>query len=206
MSPTSFFIGGTKINVDSNTNYAGGTADEIFTGVFLEAEGAFVNSVLIAEEIEFEDEIRIEAEIATVNTGLNSMTLTGLADLVINTDSFTEFSGGGGFSNLVLGSKIRIRAYQKDSTVIARRIDTISNGPDISLQGFVSVITSPNISFDLMNVAIDTTAILEDDFSKENVTIGRDKFFAEIEIDKVVEARGALMGGSITWESVEIID
>lgn len=210
ISATNFFIGGTEVQVDVNTVYDGGAVDEIFTGMFLEAEGALVEGILIAEEIEFEDKIRIEAEIANVDTVANTITLTGLAGLVINLDSFTEFSSDllpGGMNSLTTGSMIRIRAFQEDTNlVIARRIDTQFTVTNISLQGFVSAVTTPSTTFDLMNVAIDTTSFLDSDFTKENVAIGRTAYFAELQIDKIVEAKGTLNGAIINWASVEIID
>jgi len=57
-----------------------------------------------------------------------------------------------------------------------------------------------------MNVAIDTTSFRDSDFTKENVVVGRNKFFAEIEVDKIVEAIGIFNNGTITWISVENID
>ncbi len=56
ISSTNFIIGATEIQVNANTVYDGGTVNDISTGVFLEAEGAFVNGILVAEEIEFEEE------------------------------------------------------------------------------------------------------------------------------------------------------
>lgn len=56
ISSTNFIIGGTEVQVNANTVYEGGTADDISAGVPLEVEGALVNGILIAEEIEFEEE------------------------------------------------------------------------------------------------------------------------------------------------------
>ncbi len=55
ISLSNFIISGTKVQVDANTVYEGGVANDISVGVFLEAEGALVNGILIAEEIEFDD-------------------------------------------------------------------------------------------------------------------------------------------------------
>jgi len=92
LSAKNFKLGATEVQVDANTRYDGGAADEIFTGMFLEAGGALVGGILIAKEIEFDDDIRVEASIANVDIATNTILLSGMAGLEIKLDSFTEFS------------------------------------------------------------------------------------------------------------------
>jgi len=204
--PSKFVINDVPVQLSATTEFNGGSADEIIVGMFIEVDGPYVNGSLHAQEIEFDDSVRITGEVA--NLGADTITMAGMAGLTIQTDSLTDFSSGS-FNDLTQGSRIRIRGFQQNNTtVMARRIDTISAGNDASLQGNITSIISPppGLTFAINGVTIDTSLIPEDTgFIIDGEVKNSTEFFSSLDVDEdVVEAKGVLLGSVITWQSVEL--
>jgi hypothetical protein len=205
VSPTNFVINDIPVQIDATTDFDGGSADEIVVGIFIEVDGPYINGLLHAEEIEFDDSIRIKGEVASL--GIDSMTMAGMNGLTIRADNLTDYdnTSPGGFADLAQGTRIRIRGFQQNNTtVVARRIDTESSGDDASLQGKVTAEISPGI-FGINGVAIDTNSIPDTGFIIEGEVKNSTEFFSSLDVgEDVVEAKGVLLGSEITWESVEL--
>ena len=209
-SPTEFAVDYIPVVIDVSTVIDGGDVNEIVVGALVEAEGALVNGVLTANEIEFKDDIRIEALVNTVDTVSSSLTFTGLPGLVVQANSFTEYSGDlpAGLGSINAGTDvIKIRGYRlgATSTIIARRIELSSPTTTVSIQGQVSAIM-PTTTFDILGTTIDTSTILDADFTRDSLVLGRAGFFSNLAVDDVVEVVGNLSGSVITWQSAEISD
>ena len=203
-APGSFILGDVPVQTSATTTFDGGSADEIIVGMFIEVEGALVNGVLNAIEIAFDDGVRIEGVVDTF--AANTLTLSGMSGLAINTDSLTDFAAGLP-AGLVQGATIKIRGFYDDTnTVVARRIETTTSGNDVSLQGLLTQIISPSTTIQISGVQVDTTnpnmVYLIDGEQKTEA-----EFYASRDVDEdLVEAKGVLSGASISWTSVEIID
>lgn len=203
ISSTSFVLGDVTVQTDLLTDFEGGAADEITQGMFLEVEGALENGILMATEVKFDDEIRIEGQVDSV--AASSFTLAGMPGLTIETDSLTDFNPG--FP--VVTDNVRVRGYPLDAnTIMARRVDTLGAGSSVSLQGSVTAIIAPETIFAINGVTIDTTGLPDTAFQKDGDTIGREEFFSSLEVgsDDLVEASGTLNGSTITWDTVELLD
>jgi hypothetical protein len=207
VSATEFVINDVPVQIDVLTEFEGGSADEIVLGIFIEVEGSLSNGTLIANEVEFDDSVRIEGEVGSLGT--TTFTMAGMDGLTIQTDGLTEYDGAlsNGFTDLAPGSRIRIRGFQQvqdNTTVIARRIDTISDGVDASLQGNVTAIVG--LTFDINGVTIDPSLIPEDTgFIVDGEVKNSTEFFSSLDVgEDIVEAKGILSGGVITWESVDL--
>ena len=208
-SATNFVINDVPVQIDATTTFEGGSADEIVAGLFIEVEGSLTNSTLNANEVEFDDGIRIEGEVESL--AANTFTLAGMGGLTIQVDNLTDFDNAlpCGLGDLAQGSRIRIRGFQQnDTTVVARRIDTVSAGDDESLQGNVTAIISPppGLTFAINGVTIDTSSIPDSGFIVDGEVKNSTEFFSSLDIgEDIVEAKGTLSGGVITWVSVELI-
>ena len=211
-SATNFSVNNMPVQVDSNTVYEGGVAVDVVEGVFIEVEGMLVNGVLIANEVEFGDAVRVEAEIEAVDVGAGLLTLTGMGGLVIQTNDFTEFSGNliGGLSSFSAGNIVKVRGYPlNNTTVIARQVELSSPGGgadiEIAFQGPVTDIVLSS-SFDLLGVNISTTSIPEENFKQDDAIIKSTGFYNTISMGSIVEVIGLLNTGVITWQEAEIED
>lgn len=209
-SPTEFAVDYIPVTIDMSTVIDGGGVDEIVAGALVEADGVLINGVLTANEIEFKDDIRIEALVNTVDTVSSSLTFTGVPGLTVQANSFTEYSADlpAGLGSINAGTDvIKIRGYRlgSTSTIIARRIELASPTTTVSIQGQVSA-TVPTTTFDILGTTIDTSSILDADFTRDGQVLGRAVFFSELAVDAVVEVVGNLSGSVITWQSAEITD
>ena len=205
-SATNFSVNNMPVQVDSSTVYEGGVAADIVEGVFIEVEGMLVNGVLIADEVEFGDAVRVEAEIESISINANTLTLVGINGLVIKTNTFTEFSDSiTGLGDLMPGNVVKVRGYplNNNTTVIARQVE-LSDSTDIAFQGPVTDKTDMPNSFDLLGVKISTISIIEDKFKQDDIAIGSTRFYNAIAIGSIVELVGQLDLGVITWLEVEV--
>ncbi len=211
-SATNFSVNNLPVQVDANTVYEGGVAVDIVEGVFIEVEGMLVNGVLIADEVEFGDAVRIEAEVA--NVGTDTMTLVGLDGIIIQTNSFTEFNGDSinDLTNFVQGNVVKVRGYplSNNTTVIARQLELTSasggNGTDVSLRGPVTVVNAMSSTFGLLGFSVDTIGFVDNDFEQNDLAIGSASFYSAISVGSIVEVTGQLDAGMVTWQKVEIED
>jgi hypothetical protein len=211
-SATNFSVNNMPVQVDSNTVYDGGVAVDVVEGVFIEVEGMLVNSVLIADEVEFGDAVRIEAEVA--NVGIDTMTLVGLDGIIIQTNSFTEFNGDSitDLTDFVPGNVVKVRGYplSNNTTVIARQLELTSasggNGTDVSLRGPVTVVNAMSSTFGLLGFSVGTIGFADNDFEQNDLAIGSASFYSTISVGSIVEVTGRLDAGMVTWQKVEIED
>jgi len=208
-SPTEFTINNLPVTVDPSTVFEGGTQDEIVVGMLIEVEGNFSSGTLLATEVNFEDNIRIEATVNTIDIPTNTMTLVDMNGFSIQTNSFTEFSSDlpAGLNSLQPGiDSIRIRGYlvESTSTVIARRIDYLVPTPNITLQGDVFNLPSEPM-LDILGVVIDTSLFAPDAFSVDGSVVTSNEFFGTISTGSIVRADGTISGNTITWTSVEAL-
>ncbi len=199
--PGDFFIGTTHVQTTANTQFRGGTIDEIVVGVKLSAEGRLANGILTAKHVKFQDSVKLEGNIATING--NTFTIAGLPGVTVTVDSQTE---GGNTLNNLLGSHVRVRGrVSGSSSVIATRIEERSADTDVDLQGPVQSISGQDLT--ILGVAIDTSTISNDKFEGLNdQVIGRAAFFNVVKVDTLVKVKGRLDGVGVTWREAELED
>jgi len=89
-SPSRFTVGNQVIQLDANTEFVDGDAEDIVLGAKLEAEGYLEDGILYAEEVEFWDPDQIEVEdFVKAVTSPTEFTLD--SDQVVQTDVETVF-------------------------------------------------------------------------------------------------------------------
>lgn len=208
-SPTFFRINNIPVQVDINTAFKGGTSDEIFAGLKLEAEGPLVNGVLHAEEIEFEEGVRIESDLAVVsidtNTGEGSLSVKGVSSSYsLLTNSLTDFDGA--LATLAPDQSVRLRGVVAGSVIHLTRVEVLAASNGVSLQGPVTAVAMDSV--DILGVNIPTGSIPDGEFTKQGEIIGQALFFNEVSVDKVVKASGVLdpIALTIEWTGLDIVD
>ena len=207
--PGDFFIGTTRVLTTANTQFRGGTIDEIVVGAKLSAEGRLANGILTAKHVKFQDSVKLEGNIATING--SSFTITGIPGVTISVNSQTEFKANGGntitnLNDLQVGNHVRVRGrVSGSSSVIATRVEQRSADTDVDLQGPVQLIVAQNLT--ILGVAVDTSTISNDNFKGLNEqVIGRAAFFNAVEVGTLVKVKGRLDVGTVTWREAELED
>lgn len=202
-----FFIGAQQVVVTGATVFENGEAADLVVGAKLEAEGAISGGVLFADKVSFRDNVRLEANIATIDGG--SFTLSGLPGVTVQVSSLTKLGGGiTSVSQLAAGNHVRVRGKAgPGNSVIATELDQRAVSPDtrVLLRGPVSQAADPSLV--VLGIPVDTSTV--SDFKNEGeVPIGRAAFFSALQVPgRVVQARGDLdSGAGVVWDEMELED
>lgn len=197
-----FFIGNTRVQTTENTEFRGGTIDEIVVGAKLSAEGRWENGILIAtKHIKFHESVKLEGDVEMISS--NSFRLTGLPGLTITVNSQTELKDTnlGGLSS---GDHVRVRGRLSGSnSVIATRVELRSEDNDVDLQGPVQSIAGNVIV--ILGVSVDTSTISQFE-SVSGSSMNRAVFLAEVKANALVKVKGNLNGSTVRWDEAELED
>lgn len=196
-----FIIGNTQVQTTGDTEFRGGTIDEIVVGAKLSAEGRWENGLLIAKHVKFHESVRLEGDIETIGT--NAFTLTQLPSVTVTVNSQTEFKDTS-LNGMSSGDHVRVRGrVSGNNAVVATRIDLRSADNDIDLQGPVQSITGNVIT--LLGVSVDTSLINQFE-SVRGTSISRTGFLAAVRVNSLVKVKGKLSGATVVWEEAELED
>lgn len=206
LSPTRFRLAGQLVETNAGTIFEGGTAADIAVGVRLDVSGERINDLLIADEVEFEEAILLESDVAT-KVG-STLTLVGLPGITINVNELTEFDGNAtALTDVVAGDHIEVRARRTGSaSVVAVRVKEEDPDTRVVLQGPVDPAPAPSDpTLSILGVSVDTTGLQNDDFEgRDDLPIGRAAFFAEVTGGVLVKAQGDLSGSAVDWDEIEL--
>ncbi len=195
-SISSFTVGNQAVATTPNTVFQGGLAVDLVAGTKVEVEGALAGGILTATKVSFRENIRFEANIASI-VGTNSLTLTGLPGITIETNSLTRFKTVG-FGGLAVGNNLKIRGrLGSNGIVVATEVEQKSVAPDtrVIMQAIATVVGT-NVT--LLGITFDASAMQSFKDINDNV-ITSTQFFAAATTGKLIKARGGLSGGVITW-------
>lgn len=200
----SFFIGNTRVQTSANTEFRGGTIDEIIVGAKLSAEGRLANGILTAKHVKFHESVRLEGNIASINSGAGTLTLAGLPGITVTVNSQTN--GISSLNDLSVGGHVRVRGRLNGSTgMVATRVEQRSASDDVDLQGPVQAVSNPNLT--ILGVPVNTSGISEDEFKGLNdQPIGRAAFFNAVKVNTLVKMKGRITGGVVSWREAELED
>jgi len=202
-----FFLGAQQVVVTANTIYENGVAADAVVGTKLEAEGPISGGVLTATKVSYRDNVRLEADVATVDK--TRLTLNALPGVSVQANSLTRFKGAiGSLAGLAANNHLRIRGRAgAGNSVIATEIELRSVAPDsrVIVQGPTSAIANPNLT--VLGVFVDTSGVAESEFKNvSEVPVGRAAFFNALVVGDAVKARGDLRNGVIRWDQMELED
>jgi hypothetical protein len=173
-------------------------------GVIVEAEGTWNGNTLIASEVEARrGRIEIEAAVAAVDTGNNSITLQLFPGTVtVKVDQATRLEDDtDGVENLTLGDIsigdfLEVEAIQQGSDPIATRIDRDDRDDDI-LQGPVDAFT-PGVDITVLGITYST---LGADFENQNdENISSDTFYSQLQVGDLVKIKDEEVADGIADE------
>jgi hypothetical protein len=153
--------------------------------------------------VEFEGETELQANVATINLSNNTLTLTGLAGLVIQFDSKTALHGQGSpqlLADLSSGDHLQIHGQPRGgNTVLAKEVERSDPQSSVQVQGWITSASDPFIV--LLGASIDTSLIPESGLRGRDGVIGRSAFFRNLSSGKQVTLRGTYQGNTIAWSS-----
>lgn len=196
-----FFIGNTRVQTTGNTEFRGGTIDEIVVGAKVSAEGRWDNGVLLAKHVKFHEGVKLEGDIEMISS--NSFRLTGLPGLTVTVNGQTELKDTnlGGLSS---GDHVRLRGrVSGPNSVIATRVELRSGDNDVDLQGPVQSIAGNVIV--ILGVSVDTSTISQFE-SVSGSSMNRAGFLAEVRVNSLVKVKGKLNGPTVRWDEAELED
>jgi hypothetical protein len=201
--PGDFFLNNVHVQTNAGTTFEGGTLNDILLGAQLEVHGSLIGGIVNATKVEFEGEAELEANVATINSSDNSMTLTGLAGLVIQFEGKTSLHGQGNprrLADLRSGDHLQIHGRQSGgNTILAREVERTDPKSNVQVQGLVSSAADP--IFVLFGASIDTSLIPESGLRGRYGVIGRSAFFNGLSSGKTVLLRGAVLDDTVAWAS-----
>lgn len=192
-------IGTTPVRTTVNTEFRGGTVDEIVVGVKMSAEGRFDGSTLLAKHIKFHENVRLEGDIASI--GSNTFTIAGVPDVIITVNSQTDLRG---FSLSSLSSSDHVRVCGRASgtnSVSATRVELRSADTDLDLQGPVQSIAGNDLV--ILGVSVDTSSITHFE-SVSGTFMSRAGFFAALKVNSLVKVKGQRNGTVAVWDEAEL--
>ena len=195
-----FTIGTTPVRTTANTEFRGGTADEIAVGTRMSAEGRFDGTTLIAKHVKFQAGVRLEGD-ATVNG--TTLTVAGLPGVTITANSQTELKDAAVLNDLN-GKHVRVRGRVTGiNTVIATRIELRSPDSDVDLQGPVQSFNGNAI--EILGVSVDLATINQFE-TVSGTSMSRAAFLAAREVNSLVKVKGQLNGPTVNWVEAELED
>ena len=197
VSASNFSVGGQAVTTAPNTVFERGLASDLVPGTKVEVEGSLIAGVLSASKVSFRESTRFEANIASINQGASSLTLTGLGGITVQANSLTRFKNVN-FAGLSVGNNLKIRGRPGNNGVVtATEIEQKSTSPDnrVILQG-VATVAGTNVT--LLGITFDASAMSTFKDKNDNV-MTRAQFFAVATTGRLIKARGGLSAGVVSW-------
>jgi hypothetical protein len=197
-SATDFTVGGLSVTTDGDTEYENGSADQLSTGLRVEVEGtANADGVIVAEEIEFEDDpaIRVEGAVTDIDELAGTVTAMGLT---FEIRSSTELEDDRGIADpftlndLALGDFIEVRGYLSGGSIIAvelEREDTPAPGEfQTLLRGPLTAIDEVGNTVDIQGVTVIEQEFITEYEDAAEDPISRADFYGLISVGVEVKA------------------
>jgi Domain of unknown function (DUF5666) len=203
VAPGDFYLGNVHVQTRNDTTFEGGTLNNILLDAQLEVHGPLAGGIVNATKVEFEGETELEANVATINSSDNDLTLIGLTGLLIQFDGKTALHGQGNprrLADLRSGDHLQIHGRRSGgNTVLARDVERSDPKSNIQIQGLVTSAADPIIV--LFGTSIDTSLIPESGVRGRYGAIGRSAFFNGLSSGKKVALRGTYQANTVTWSS-----
>jgi hypothetical protein len=201
-SISDFTVGYVKVSAQGNTRYKGGVAEELEAGTRILVRSALVNGVLVAEQISFRDQAKLESSVVDKNTVQRTLSLRGLGGITV---TFTDLTKIGGFRHnfdeIQVGDYIRARGREigNSSVVRAARAQVIPSSDVVILQGFVDSVGGSQLT--VLSITVDSTLITN--FGG----MSRTEFFNIVKPGSLVKIKGKVEpSGVVSWEEIAIED
>lgn len=193
-SASEFVVGGQTVRIGDGTEFEGGVAADIRVGLRVEVEGSVAGGIFTVEEVSFEDDVELEANVSAVNIGAGTLALAGLGLTVSVNDALIEFEGVTGLSEIQVGDHVQVRGRLTGSAIEATTLNVDGDSDTVVLRGSLDSRSGTVVSVLGVNIDVDTVGTDGDDVL-DLANIG-----------DAVELRGTLDGGTILWDEIELDD
>lgn len=192
-----FFVGTTAVRISDETEID----DErmLADGLLIEAEGEYAGSVLVVEEIYFEDQIVIVAPADADD----SADVLGLDVAVTGVTSFHGTISA--IDEVVAGNGLAVSAFMNgDGSLTALNVVGLDYDieDEVEVEGPVTVASDSELSIAGVSVTVPTTGVAFSD--DEGAPMTRSAFLAALSDHMEVEAEGTFSGGILTPEELEL--
>jgi hypothetical protein len=166
-----FAVGAQRVEAGAGTAFRGGTPEDLVVGVALEVEGVLRgDGVLVAHEVKFRPNARVEANAAAIDASGGTLSLLGIA---IHVTPSTELRNVASLDALPAGANVQVRGYptRDGAGLNATRLEVLDAAPSdrAFLRGVVSAKT-PTSGLVILGIAIDTSAAEFRDLSDAGMT------------------------------------
>lgn len=216
ISATDFEVSGIQVTTNGQTQFEGGTVAGLVQGAIIEVSGSLQNGILLAEEIQFEQESSIEISATLTDVQVTSVTgnsgQLSLLGLTGSTAIGTRFADGSsaaaplfGIDDLSVGDFVQIKAVLSGTSLQFTEVKR-ENAPSpliVEIQGAAENLVAIS-SLNVAGVAVTTQPGTQyRDTSGNSVTAA--VFFADA-VGKNVKAEGAWNGAAVIADQLEIED
>lgn len=193
-SASEFMIGTQVVRIGDQTEFDGGIAADIRVGLQVEVEGSVTAGVFTADEIAFEDDVELEANVSAVDVVAGTLTLGGLDIVVSVIDGLTELDGISSLAEIQAGDHVQIRGRASAAGVEATTLDLDSESDTVVMRGTISELAGTVVT------------VLGTEIDLDSVGEGGDEIIAQARVGDAVELEGTLSDNVVNWESVELDD
>lgn len=201
-----FGVGGIPVQADDATEYKGILKEDLADGSFVLIKGNLTNGVLLADVIQSNAPVKIEANFRETADG--GLTLAGLEDLFVAVNDLTKYLGAAGELSevtaedhvMIFGKSFSIGSVTADKIIVKR-----NPSDKVELKGPVTKAAGGVVS--VLGVAIDTSGIADEGFSFSNGSpLSREEFGNRLSAGDSVSFRGNYIDSVVDWQSVELED
>lgn len=194
-----------QVKVDGATVFSGGTADDLKVGMKVEAEGQISSGVLLADKVDFRDNVRVEVAAAQQSDGDPlTVELRGLPVITVRVDDRTRLedkrSGASTatgpadlLASILENDALKIRGRLTGSDVLATELEVDDPDSDldrVELRGPVDNDPGDTRFLEILGVTIDTDGASFEDIN--GIPLSRTGFFDTAAAGSIVEAKGDL--------------
>jgi hypothetical protein len=199
-----FKVAGQDVRYTASTRFSGGTAEELLNNAKVEVEGPLIGGTLIADEISFDDNLKLQGTVTAVS--INSLTVTFPDDLAgshpveVTVDpTLTEQDPR--LEEIAAGDYVRLEGQLSESgMVLASRLRELDPDTRIILQAPVESFNATTGFISILGVAIDTNGL---SLAENDIPLTQTDFFRALQTSSgiLVKARSDLPG---QWEELEL--
>lgn len=202
-------MGDYHLRLGVNTLFEGLAPEDLITGARIKVRGRLRDGLVQVDRVEAASLVRLESNVATVDTENNTLTLTGMNALSIRVNPLTRVLGAvNELSLLAPGDHVRVHAYAIDEqTVTARAIFASAAEPQSDrfvMQGPVTAVTENR--FAVLGVAVDPGA--DGDISfwlSEGQPVTAEAFLNALDEGTIVWISGQWEEARLVYESMMIV-
>ena len=203
-SATDFDVDGTPVTTTGDTSFENGSAADLALDVLVEVDGEVnAEGVIVAEEIEFEQEANLAFRGIVEATTDTSVTLLGVTATVTAKTDFVDSSSAGldrfSLADVNVGDYVEVRGFESDGTITLKGLEREDDVGESGVSGPVSDASPP--VFVVAGVTVRTSAATEFEDDDDN-PIDSATFFANA-LGNEVEVTGQYANGGLDAAEVE---